>query len=252
MTEETVLQVFFELHSNLPREGPGNDDATAQALALLPALPDQPQILDLGCGPGMQTLALARLTNGHVTAVDIHQPYLNQLQQRAEAAGLSDRLRLLNEDMAQLSLPAGHFDLIWAEGSAYILEFGNALRIWRSLLKPSAYLAATEISWLRDTPSPKAVEFWKTEYPGLQSVEGNLSLAKSAGYLPLAHFVLPESAWWQHYYTPLEQQLHQLTTQYADNSVALDVLESHQQEINLYRECCRDYGYVFYILQAEN
>jgi len=33
------------------------------------------RILDIGCGPGMQTVELARISAGRITAVDNYQPY---------------------------------------------------------------------------------------------------------------------------------------------------------------------------------
>ena len=84
---ERLPEVFFELHRDLPREGPGDDASTLRALAMCTELPAQPDVLDVGCGPGMQTLALATATGGTVTAVDAHEPFLDQLRQRAEAAG---------------------------------------------------------------------------------------------------------------------------------------------------------------------
>ena len=49
------MRFFFEIHQGLPREGPGDFDSTRRALALLGGLPERPRILDIGCGPGMQT-----------------------------------------------------------------------------------------------------------------------------------------------------------------------------------------------------
>lgn len=250
MNREIARQVFFELHSDLPREGPGNDEATAKAFSLLPDLPKQLNILDLGCGPGMQTVQLAKLANGHITAVDIHQPYLDQLQRTLEAEALSDRVTLQQADMADLSFPSHSFDIVWAEGAAYILEFGTALREWRSLLKSPGYLVVSEISWLLPDPPQPAMDFWNLEYPGMQTVEDNLSLTKRMGYLPVAHYLLPQEAWWQHYYTPLEQRLQPLKDKYSDSEDALQVLESHQREINIYRQYSDYYGYVFYILSV--
>ena len=251
MISDLTQQVFFELHSQLPREGPGNDDATAKAFSLLPSLPPQAQILDVGCGPGMQTVQLAKLTDGHITAVDLHTPYLDQLRRSLAAAGLNDRVTCRQADMADLPFAPGSFDLIWAEGAAYILEFANALRKWRSLLKPTGYLVATELSWIRPEPPQPVVDFWRAAYPNLQSVEANLTAIKTAGYLPLAHLLLPETAWWQHYYTPLEARLPVLEQKYAGHPEALPVLASHRQEIELFRQYSAYYGYVFYILQVD-
>jgi len=250
MNEDIALKAFFELHSNLPREGPGTNEATTQAFAFLTDLPDHPRILDLGCGPGMQTIQLAHLCNGHITAVDLHQPYLNQLQQQIEHQGLGDRITPLRADMGDLPFDPESFDLIWSEGAAYILEFGNALRKWRSLLKPNGYLAVTEISWTHPHPPDEVRNFWMAEYPSMQTVDANLAQAQSIGYRPLAHFVLPESAWWDHYYAPLEDRLHQLHDQYAKKSETQAVLDLHRQEIDLFRRYSRYYNYVFYILQV--
>ena len=53
-------KIFFEIHNNLSQEEPGSDESTLRALILIPDLNDQSTILDIGCGPGRQTLAMAR------------------------------------------------------------------------------------------------------------------------------------------------------------------------------------------------
>ena len=85
MTDSDPSDVFFELHRDLPREGPGDDESTLRALALCTELPERPDVLDVGCGPGMQTLALAAATGGIITAVDAHEPFLDQLRERARS-----------------------------------------------------------------------------------------------------------------------------------------------------------------------
>ena len=42
------MDLFFEIHQDLPREGPGDDRSTAQALSMLQELPDVPRVLDIG------------------------------------------------------------------------------------------------------------------------------------------------------------------------------------------------------------
>ena len=54
-----LLEVFFEVQRGLPRQGPGSNESTIKALELCRELPDNPAVLDIGCGPGMQTMALA-------------------------------------------------------------------------------------------------------------------------------------------------------------------------------------------------
>jgi ubiquinone/menaquinone biosynthesis C-methylase UbiE len=53
-------------------------------------------VLDLGCGPGTFTLALARLVGvgGHVVAVDLQPRMLARVRAKAARAGLLPRIRL--------------------------------------------------------------------------------------------------------------------------------------------------------------
>jgi ubiquinone/menaquinone biosynthesis C-methylase UbiE len=241
------MSLFWELHSDLPREGPGCDEATSDALKSITGLPPAPRILDIGCGPGMQTLVLARETRGSITAVDTHQPFLDGLTRRAARAGLSDRIETINASMKALDFPDRAFDLVWAEGAIYVMGFAEGLQAWKRLLKPNGAIAVTELSWLCSSIPDGANRFWKERYPAMTDVDGNLRAMESTGYSPISHFVLPEHAWWDHYYSPLERRIQELKRSHKDNEEAMDFLDGEQQAIDLYRRCSGSYGYVFYI-----
>jgi methylase of polypeptide subunit release factors len=58
--------------------------------SLLFGLPENPGILDIGCGSGMQTIDLALLCpKARITAVDIYPLFLAGVQERAKTAGVS-------------------------------------------------------------------------------------------------------------------------------------------------------------------
>ena len=64
-------EIFFAIHHGLPREGPGNRACAERALALAAPLPGPPRILDIACGPGLQTVELAEMLPGaQITAID--------------------------------------------------------------------------------------------------------------------------------------------------------------------------------------
>lgn len=241
--------IFFEIHCDLPREAPGDETSTRRAYAMMRGMPAQPHILDIACGPGTQTLHLAKCSDGIITAIDTHVPFLEVLRKRAEQTGLSDRITPLNQSMFALDF-AEPFDVIWSEGAIYIIGFEEGLNAWRKWLKPGGYLAVTEVSWLRSDPPNEILTFWQSAYPGIQSVDGNLSRIERQGYTLAGHFTLPESAWWEPYYLPMQTRLKQLREKYAQEPDALSILDSEEQEIGLYRRYSSWYGYEFYVMQA--
>ena len=249
MTEDVAMRVFFEIHDDIPRGGPGDFESTRRAFLMLNGLPEQPTILDIGCGPGMQTQDLASLTDGRIIAVDNHQPFLSRLETAVERRGLAHRIRVKKGDMFALDFPPGTFDVIWAEGSIYIMGFEKGLKAWKPLLKPNGHLAATEITWLKPDPPQKLQSFWAEQYPGIQDVEANVNVICRSGYRPVGQFTLPESDWWRHYYTPIQEKLTALQKKYRGDAEALSVLEMEQREIDLYRRYADYYGYVFYIMK---
>ena len=52
-------------------------------------------MLDIGCGPGFFSLAMARIVgeDGHVIAADLQQEMLDKVRKRAQAEGLESRIQ---------------------------------------------------------------------------------------------------------------------------------------------------------------
>jgi ubiquinone/menaquinone biosynthesis C-methylase UbiE len=85
------IEYFYELYTGLPRGGPGDNESTRKAFSYLKNLPSEPLILDLECGHGMQTLELARISNGKIIALDNYQPFLDILNKNAKEEGLEKK-----------------------------------------------------------------------------------------------------------------------------------------------------------------
>ncbi len=242
-----LFDVFLEIQHGLPRQGPGCDESTLRALSLCGELPAGVRVLDIGCGPGMQTVALARALDGTVTAVDLLPAYLRELERRATRDEVAFRIAALVADMRALPFAAESFDLLWCEGAAYIAGFETALAAWRSLLRPGGRLAVTELVWLRPHPPAPLVGFWNAEYPAVRDVETRLEALRAAGYDPLGHFTLPDTAWWEHYYAPLAAKLPALRARYAGDRSARALLDTTEREIELRRRFPDWYGYEFFV-----
>ncbi|MCE5338589.1 MAG: class I SAM-dependent methyltransferase [Methanomicrobiaceae archaeon] len=243
---------IFTMHEGLPRQGPGSNACTRKAFSMLADLPARPEILDIGCGSGMQTVELARTCRDcRITAVDVHQPYLDDLARSAASAGAGDRIATVRASMDDLPFGDASFDVLWAEGSIFVVGFREGLAVWRRLLRPGGYLCLTEAAWFTENPSPEAAAFWNECYPAITTVPGNRAIAEDAGYEVVATFPLPASAWWDDYYTPILKRLADLRSKVAGNPEAEVLIAFEEREIAVFREHADEYGYEFFVLRKK-
>ncbi|MFD3870555.1 GNAT family N-acetyltransferase [Streptomyces sp. NPDC058623] len=249
----------MELHRGLPRQSPGSDASTRRMLSLCGPLPERPRVLDIGCGPGRSALLLAAEAGGaglaEVTAVDLHEPFLDELRAAAAARGLTDRVRAVRADMDALPFEDGSFDLVWAEGSAYVIGFDRALARWKRLLAPGGTLVLSECEWTAAQPSDGARAFWDPRYP-LRQPARNLAAARAAGYRVLGVHPQPDSDWAE-YYGPLGERVRDADTESdtepaagpdTTTAAASVALAAVRGELDVRVRHGHEYGYTGYVL----
>jgi SAM-dependent methyltransferase len=242
-------QIFYEIFESLPRQGPGDEKSTKRAFRKLAALPGHPEILDVGCCSGGQTIVLANLTPGKITALDNHAPFIEKLKCDAKKADCADRIQCVVRDMAVMNFPKGSFDVIWCEGAAFVMGFSNSLKSWRPLLRTKGYLAVSELVWFKKRAPKEVKDFFAREYPDMKHYKDIYPVIESSGYKIIDYFPLPGESWWTHYYTPMEKKLVALRRKYKGNQDAQAIFDSFQLEIDMHGKYSQYYGYGFYIMQ---
>jgi ubiquinone/menaquinone biosynthesis C-methylase UbiE len=106
-------------------------------------LPPNARILEVGCGGGLASIALAR--NGHmVDALDVTTVMLQMTRNDAADQGVQDRIRVLSGDVHALPFEAQTFDLVIAIGVLPWLHSERAaLQEMQRVLKPNGHLLVT-------------------------------------------------------------------------------------------------------------
>ncbi len=242
------MDYFLELFGTLPRAGPGDNAYTRKAFEMMKDLPPEPRILDIGCGPGVQTVELLRRSAGTVVALDLLPQMIVRVREAAADAGFAHRLETIQIDMNEMEFEPSSFDVIWSEGAIYLIGFESGLAKVKEFVKPGGYVAVSEAVWLEADPPPEVVEFWRA-YPEIDTVEKKLKIVSSLGYREVEHFILPESCWTESYYDPLAQRISECEPKWKGIREAEDVLQDARQEISVFSRYSRYYGYAFFVMR---
>ena len=242
-----VFERFLELYGTLPRAAPGSDEATRAALNALPKGPRR-TVLDLGCGPGAQTLSLAgALPGSRIVAVDILPSMVTETARRSRAAGVSDRIIATVADMSAPPVAHDSQELIWCEGAVYFLGVTAALRMWRRYLTRRGCVAFTEPVWLQSQPSQEIESWWSSEYPAMTDMSGIHQAILDARYHLVDSFLLPTEAWWNDYYGPMELRIPEFLDEHPEDEVAQEIAAAAEEEISMFRRFNDAFSYGFFV-----
>jgi len=181
---------------------------------MLPKM-DKPRILDIGCGSGIPTLELARLSHGEVIGIDIDQTALDKFASKIPDSGFSDRVKALNCSLINMDFPDDSFDIIWSEGSIYAIGFEKGLREWKRFLRPNGFMV------IHDEQG---------------NVNEKLEQISNCGYELLGYFLLSKETWWAEYFAPLEKLITESEAKCADDSKIREELQRAQEELDMFKK----------------
>lgn len=248
-SDDRSFALFLEVYGTLPRAGPGGEEHTRRALALVPGSSPR-AVLDLGCGPGAQTLVLASaLPQAEIVAVDLLEPMVAEAGRRITDARLGDRVEAVVGDMTAPPVEPDSQDLVWCEGAIYNVGVTEALTGWRPLLRFGATVVFSEPVWLVSVPPGEVQAWWTAEYPPMSDRAGVEARIAAASYRTIGSFVLPAAAWWDEYYSPMQDRIADLRARLSDDRLALKVAADAEAEIDMFRRYSDCYSYEFFVVQ---
>ncbi len=247
--EEELKQFYIDLFAPLPRCGPGSVETTRKAFSFLKSQPKDPKILDIGAGTGMSTIELAKISDGKIIAIDIIHEYLDILKKKASINGI-DNIETVKMSMDSIEYKDETFDILWSEGSIFVIGFEEGIKSWKRLLKPEGYLAVSDMVWFNKDAPIEVIEFWDSCYPQMLELNEAIEMIKKYGYNLIANFKFQEDPdWWENLYIPLEKHLPEVKKKYSHKKEFLAEIEFTEQEINFFKKYSNFYGYMFYIMQ---
>lgn len=245
------MDYFSEFFKTIPRQGPGEDESTLQALSFMKNLPAKPKILDIGCGSGAQTIALAKAIDCEITALDIQPEILEVLRQNIKAEKLEEKITPVEGNMLDMPFQEESFDIIWSEGTIYNMGFEAGVSEFKRFLKPGGYLAVSELVWTRNDIPSEIYGFWKTAYPGMDFIGEKINILERKNYLPKGFFLLSENAWMENYYLPIQEHKQTFLKDFSKNPEAKEVIRAIDGEFATYRKFKAYYNYAFFIAQRQ-
>ena len=191
---------------------------TRAAFRILPSV-NKPSILDIGCGSGVQTIELAKMCNGHITAIDINVKALQKLREKVDKMGFSNRISIIKLSMMELKSLGEKFNIIWAEGSIYAIGFERGIREWKEFLVDNGFLVIHDQN---------------------AELTTKLDLIRKYGYTLIKQIDVSSEEWWKRYYEPLENLLSEDN---SDSETSRDL----RRGLDSFKK--NKFGSVFFILQ---
>ena len=167
---------------------------TRRAFENIPKI-NNPRILDIGCGTGLLTLELVKLSNSEIIGIDIDQDALEKLNLKIKQGGFSDKIKVYNRSAYDTQFDDEKFDIIWEEGVIHLLDLKKVLTECNRILKLNGFMITGEATNWADKMLKNFPKF---------------------GFQLIKQIPWEKECWWREYYVPLEKRINNLRKKYEN------------------------------------
>jgi SAM-dependent methyltransferase len=114
------------------------------------------EVLDVGCGVGVEPIRIARTTRARVVGLDLSERMLAWADLRAREAGVRDRIELVRGDVLDLPFATDRFDAVLCESVlAFVADKEQAIGELVRVTRPGGWLGLNEACHLGAAPPPR-------------------------------------------------------------------------------------------------
>ena len=116
------------------------------------------QVLDVACGTGGPAMLLAATFGCHIVGVERAPDFVAWGRERIEAAGLSDRVEIVEGDASAYPLEPEAWDVALCLGATFVFaDLAGTVAALMPTVKPGGFLAVGEPFW-KEWPLPREVD----------------------------------------------------------------------------------------------
>jgi len=105
--------------------------------------------------------------------------------------------------------------------------------------------------WLTDDPPPDVKALFATEYPTMGRVPDVLARLAHHGFNVVEHFTLPDVAWWDDFYAPMQRRIEALRARYVGDPEAQAALDGLAEEPAHHPAHAAHFAYEFFVARRD-
>lgn len=242
ISDDLTIDFFLKADSLAPY----SYHTTMKALGFIERVSRARKIADIGSGRGMQTVTLFEATQKPILAIDFIPEFVEELKSELNHQKLNDYICPVFASPDDLPFGYGELDILWSEYTASEIGFEYAVNEWSKYLKPEGYMAVCAYCWLTKNCPDEISDYLNEKKTDIYPIADRITQFQKAGFLPVAHFIMPDECWWN-YYCPLEENFSPFLKKHKDSKDARKLVRKIDREIDLFEKYGQHYGYVFFI-----